>query len=655
MSAAPRSVPLGLVAGGRFDEWRPQPVRFVACDLDGTFLGADEHPLPEVLAATVAALETGIGFSFATGRLPAGLPTSALAHYSLFGPHITHNGAQVIGGSRPGDTDAVWPLRPAQVAGLVALCGELGLYGEFYERQRMLVSAADPRAEESWRTITGYPDAVMAEWDNSHTITKATLVAFDPIDADHGLARVRALGTMAEVSTAPIFPGALIINVTAPAVGKGSALMHVLGALGIPCGAALAIGDGLNDLSMFRVAGTAVAMANAPEVVKQMAHLVAPAGTGVGVTLRAEVETRRGLNGSISSGPGVSGVGFPYSTRPRTNKVTIDSETPVRWGILGPGRIAGMQTKDLLENGFTVQAVGSRSVASSKAFAEKFDIRTAHGSYKALVEDPDVDAIYIATPHSFHHANALLALNAGKHVLVEKPFTINSREAREITELAESRGLVVLEAMWTRFLPHMARIREVIHQGTIGDVRKIIASHNQSLPQDPAGRLHDPALGGGALLDLGIYPVSFAFDILGAPESIQASASLTPTGVDRQTAIIFNYPRGQQALLDCELDAAGPNRAIVMGTDGWIDIEPTWYAPTPFTVFDSLGNVVERFDQPVTGRGMHYQAAELERRVRADSPPATILGPTETVAIMAVLDQIRRQINLRYDADSIHG
>lgn len=297
MSVTSRSVPPGLVAGGRFDEWSPLPTRFIACDLDGTFLGADEKPHPEVLSATIAALEAGIGFSFATGRLPAGLPTRLLGHFSLFGPHITHNGAQIVGGSRPGATDAVWPLDPAQVAGLVELCEELGLYGEFYEGQRMLVSVADPRAGESWRTITGCPDATMAEWDPSRTITKATLVAFEPIDADSALARVQSLRAAAEVSTAPIFPGALIINVTAPAVGKGSALMHLLGALRIPLGAALAIGDGLNDLSMFKVAGTAVAMENAPDAVKQMAHLVAPAGTGVGVTLRAEVAAHGGLGG----------------------------------------------------------------------------------------------------------------------------------------------------------------------------------------------------------------------------------------------------------------------------------------------------------------------------------------------------------------------
>lgn len=297
MSVTSRPLPPGLVAGGRFDKWSPLPTRFVACDLDGTFLGADEQPHPEVLAATIAALEAGIGFSFATGRLPAGLPIRSLTHFPRFGPHITHNGAQIVGGSRPGATDAVWPLDPAQVAGLVGLCEELGLYGEFYEGHRMLVSVADPRAEESWRTITGYPDATMSEWDASRAITKATLVAFDPVDADSALARVRSLGAVAEVSTAPIFPGALIMNVTAPAVGKGSALVHVLGALRIPLGAALVIGDGLNDLSMFKVAGTAVAMENAPDAVKQMAHLVAPAGTGVGVTLRAEIAAHAGLGG----------------------------------------------------------------------------------------------------------------------------------------------------------------------------------------------------------------------------------------------------------------------------------------------------------------------------------------------------------------------
>lgn len=328
------------------------------------------------------------------------------------------------------------------------------------------------------------------------------------------------------------------------------------------------------------------------------------------------------------------------------------SDGKIRWGILGTGFIAGLQTQDLQENGFSVQAVGSRSLESASAFAEQYGIATAHGSYESLVADPSVDAVYIATPHPFHCGNALLALTAGKHVLVEKAFTMNAREAQEVFDLAASKGLVALEAMWSRFLPHMIRLRGIIADGTIGGVRKVIASHNQNLPKDPAHRLNDPALGGGALLDLGVYPVSFAIDILGIPETIRASASMTATGVDRQTAAIFEYVNGQQAVLDCELDAAGPNRAVVIGTDGWIDIEPTWYNPTPFTVFDALGNVLERFDQPVKGRGMQYQAAELERLTVAGSAAGTILPPAQSVAVMSAMDEIRRQIGLSYQADA---
>ena len=141
--------------------------------------------------------------------------------------------------------------------------------------------------------------------------------------------------------------------------------------------------------------------------------------------------------------------------------------------------------------------------------------------------------------------------------------------------------------MWSRFLPHMVRLREIIQEGTLGEVRKVVASHNQNLPKDPAHRLNDPALGGGALLDLGIYPVSFAFDVLGAPDSIRASATMTATGVDRPDGSDLRVPGGQQAIVDCELDTARSNRATIIGTEGWIDIEPTWYNPTPFTRFDT--------------------------------------------------------------------
>jgi predicted dehydrogenase len=323
----------------------------------------------------------------------------------------------------------------------------------------------------------------------------------------------------------------------------------------------------------------------------------------------------------------------------------------IRWGILGTGFIAHLQTTDLVNNGFAVTAVGSRSQESADAFAAEFGIPAAHGSYEALVTDPDVDIVYVSTPHPFHAENALLALRAGKHVLIEKAFTLNADQAREVVRVGADAGLVVLEAMWTRFLPHIVRIREIIAAGTLGDVRTLIADHNQSLPTDPQHRINNPELGGGALLDLGIYPVSFALDLFGSPTTILANAATTSTGVDRQTAIIFGYSDGQQAVLHCALDTAGPNRAVILGTRGRIEIDTVWYSPTTFTVFDSAGTVVERFEEAVQPRGMQFQAWEAERLIEAGLTSGEILPPEESVRIMESLDEIRRQIGVVYPGE----
>jgi predicted dehydrogenase len=323
----------------------------------------------------------------------------------------------------------------------------------------------------------------------------------------------------------------------------------------------------------------------------------------------------------------------------------------LRWGILGTGAIAHLQTSDLLGNGFTVAAVGSRRHEAADAFAAEFGIGTAHGSYEALVSDPGVDAIYVATPHPFHAANAMLALNAGKHVLVEKPFALNAAQAREVVELATRKHLVVLEAMWTRFLPHMLRIREIIAAGTLGEVRTLIADHNQLLSSDPTSRLNAPELGGGALLDLGIYPVSFAVDLFGPPSSVHAIAAKTATGVDRQTAMLFGYPDGRQAVLHTALDTLGPNTAAIIGTAGRIEVDSVWYTATGFTVYDGRGHEIERFDSDVSGRGMQYQAEELERLAGLGDTTGTILPPGQSVRIMEVLDEIRDQIGLRYPGE----
>jgi predicted dehydrogenase len=326
-------------------------------------------------------------------------------------------------------------------------------------------------------------------------------------------------------------------------------------------------------------------------------------------------------------------------------------KTAIRWGILGTGGIAHLFVSDLLAHGHTVVAVGSRTDESARAFADRHGIPTAHGSYAELATDDNVDIIYVATPHSMHHDNALLALHAGKHVLVEKPFTLNAQQAQEIVDAAAERGLVALEAMWTRWLPHIVRLREIIAEGVIGEVRTVIADHNQNLPKDPTHRLNNPELGGGALLDLGIYPVSFAWDLLGVPSSIHAISSPTVTGVDRQTAIVFGYENGAQAVLHTALDTTGPTTASVLGTDGWIKLENAFYAPTQLTVYDSAGVVIDVFDGTVPGRGMQFQAIEAERLISEGLTESEILPASETVAIMKTLDTIRSQIGLRFPSE----
>jgi len=323
----------------------------------------------------------------------------------------------------------------------------------------------------------------------------------------------------------------------------------------------------------------------------------------------------------------------------------------LRWGILGTGFISGAMTSDLLLTGHTVTAVGSRSQEAADAFAAEHGIATAHPSYQALVADPDVDVIYVGTPHPFHAENATLALEAGKHVLIEKAFTINEREAAAVVELATARGLVVLEAMWTRWMPHMVRIRELIAAGALGEVRALLVDHDQKLPTNPEHRLQNPQLGGGALLDLGIYPISFAWDLFGAPSSVYALSSPTPTGVDGNDAIILGYPGGEKAVIHTVLDAAGPNAAVIVGTEARIEIEPVWYTPTAFSLIAPDGTVFERFVQDVPGRGMQFQAAELERLVAAGQLAGTVLPPAQSVQIMGTLDEIRRQIGLRYPGE----
>jgi len=322
--------------------------------------------------------------------------------------------------------------------------------------------------------------------------------------------------------------------------------------------------------------------------------------------------------------------------------------TGLRWGILATGGIAGAFASDLRTEGLDLVAVGSRSQESADAFAARFDIPHAHASYEALVTDPDVDIVYVSTPHPMHHENARLALENGKHVIVEKAFTLNRAEAEDLQALAAERGLLAMEAMWTRYLPHMVRIRELIADGVLGEIRAVSADHTQLLPSDPTHRLNALELGGGALLDLGIYPISFIWDILGAPTSVKAVGRLIETGADSEVATVMTHEGGALSTSLSSSRAAGTNSAEILGTLARIDIEGVWYSPTTFRVVLPDGTVQEEYTSDVAGRGMQYEALAAERLVRDGNLEGDILPIAESVAIMGTLDEIRAQIGVRY-------
>ncbi|MGW5746435.1 Gfo/Idh/MocA family protein [Amycolatopsis sp. NPDC003861] len=315
------------------------------------------------------------------------------------------------------------------------------------------------------------------------------------------------------------------------------------------------------------------------------------------------------------------------------------TNTPLRWGIMGTGAIADTFARDLqLTESGVVAAVGSRSGGSAERFGGELDIPTRHSSYEALANDPDVDVVYVATPHPMHHANARLALKAGKPVLVEKPFTMSAEEARDLVDLARAQGLFLMEAMWTRFLPHIRHIRELLP--SLGDVVTVAADHGQWFAEDPAFRLFAPELGGGALLDLGIYPVSFASMVLGQPERVAAMATPAFTGVDAQMSMLFGYAGGAQAVLTCTLSAISPTTASIVGTEARIEVDGPFYAPASFTFIPREGER-RRFEYVDEGRGLRHQADEVALRLAAGETESPLMPLAETVSIMTTMDEVR--------------
>ena len=329
-----------------------------------------------------------------------------------------------------------------------------------------------------------------------------------------------------------------------------------------------------------------------------------------------------------------------------------DSRTapPIRWGILGAGNIAGTFA-DSVNRHTRAQlvAVGSRNKDRCERFATAHGIPTTHIGYRDLVEDTQVDAVYIATPHSSHLEHALLAIGAGKHVLVEKSFARNAAEAEQIFAAARKAGVFVMEAMWTRFLPHVAKLHQVIDAGEIGEIINISADHGQAFDYNPKSRLYDPALAGGALLDLGVYPVSFAHDFLGVPDAVHAVGALTDTGVDGQVSIVLSYGERVQATLSTTLWSKTPTTASISGTEGNIQVAGDFYTPTTFTASRNDG-ARWQFDQPVS-RGLQYEAAEVARRVAAGETESPRMPWQGTLDVLHTLDSVRAQAGVVYPGE----
>jgi predicted dehydrogenase len=324
---------------------------------------------------------------------------------------------------------------------------------------------------------------------------------------------------------------------------------------------------------------------------------------------------------------------------------------PVRWGILGCGSIARQWAAAIpLVSGAELCAVGSRSLERAEAFALELGARRAHGTYLALAQDLEVDAVYVATPHPFHAQNVLLCLDHGKAVLCEKPFTLNAAEAKAVAARAKEKKLLVMEAMWTRFFPGMARVRELLADGAIGAVRFVTADFGFKARFDPHGRLFDPTLGGGALLDVGVYCVSLASMILGKPNEVMAVATRAPTGVDAASAYLLSHPGGQIAVLQAAVTVNTPTEATISGEAGSIRLHSPFFKPSRITV-SRKGDVDSTEEFAFEGNGYQFEIAEFCACLSEGRLESTILPLRESVQVMETLDALREAMGVRYPGE----
>jgi predicted dehydrogenase len=320
---------------------------------------------------------------------------------------------------------------------------------------------------------------------------------------------------------------------------------------------------------------------------------------------------------------------------------------PIRWGFLGAGGIAAAMAGDLHHGNNTLHAVAARDGGRAAAFAQRFGASRSHGSYQGVIQDPDVDIVYIATTHPFHREHALMAIEAGKAVLIEKPLALNAEHAAEVLAAARDHGVFAMEAVWMRANPLIIKAQELAGSGVIGDVVAVQADFSMALDFDPKHRLYDLANGGGALLDLGVYPMHFASLFLGPPDTQQVLGTLSPTGSDAAVALQWGYASGASAQLRCAVTGAAPGRATVVGTTGSICVEPWFINPEWLVVSAVEGEFRVEGERGAYGP----QIQEVERCLRQGLLQSPAVPHAETIAILELTDQARAQLGVRYPGE----
>jgi predicted dehydrogenase len=320
----------------------------------------------------------------------------------------------------------------------------------------------------------------------------------------------------------------------------------------------------------------------------------------------------------------------------------------IHWGIIGPGRIATKFAADLmLVEGAVLHAVASRDPERGRAFATKFNVANVYDSYDALVSDPALDVVYVATPHVYHFEHTMLCLSHGKAVLCEKPFGMNTHEVRAMIREATDRKVFLMEALWTRFIPGIEKVLALLASDTIGEIQYIRADFGFVGDDDPGKRLFNKSLGGGSLMDVGIYPVFLSLLLLGVPEKIRAMASFTHTGVDRVCGMLFDHKDGKKAMLESSITTNTPTEAMIFGSKGSIKLHRRFFHTDTITITRS-DNTEETIHMPLTGTGYYYEILEVMHCLSRHKTQSSKMTHAMSLDLIQTLDRVRSEIGLVY-------